>query len=370
MQIEVYTELTADQVAEWKAFQAKSSHQHPRQDPCFAPVQCALGETSLFAIGREADEICAVGLFSLTPSRIVPGRFSVAAAESGPICDDPTTMIEFLRELAGTEAFAKVDTIRILPYWLDSQAKTLSTALVAAGWTSSNETFPTGILDLTPSEEDLVASFSSNARSKIKKFNKSGVEIRRITAKHEVLEFYDALNRLILRPHGLRQVPLAEQEAYFDHVLSDPEFAGIWAAYHDGRFLAGGMRYRSEKTLFGLQFVTDPDAAKAVGDLRMVQSFYLEAIRWAKPLGSTAFDFGEYILTHDRKHPKFYMYEYKRQMNPTEVERIAEHTLVLNRFFHHINTLPGNIKKATKERFPYLANKMKKIRLLIRTLKK
>jgi hypothetical protein len=370
MQIEVYTELTADQVADWKAFHSKSSHEHPRQDPCFAHVQHAIGETSLFAIGRHAGEICAVGLFSLTPSRIVPGRFSVASAESGPICDDPTTMIEFLRELAGTEAFAKVDTIGILPYWLDRQAETLSTALVAAGWTSSNETIPTGILDLTLSEEDLRASFSRSARDKIKKFNKSGIEIRHITTKHDVLEFYDMLNRHVYARNGLRCVPLAEQEAYFDHVLSDPEFATIWAAYHDGRFLAGEMSYRSQKTLFGLQFVTDPDAAKAAGDVRVVQSFVLKTASWAKNLGSTEYDLGEYVLTHDQNHPKFYFYEYKRQLNPTAVERIAEHTLVLNKFFHHINTLPRNIKKAIKERFPDLANKMKKIRLLIRTPKK
>jgi hypothetical protein len=360
MQIDVYTELTADQVAKWKAFQSKSIHEHPRQDPCFAPVQRAIGETSLFAIGREAGEFCAVGLFSLTPSRIVPGRFSVAYAESGPICDDPATMIEFLRELAETEAFAKVDTISILPYWLDGEAETLSTALVAAGWTSSEKRFPVGILDIALSEEDLVATFSSNARRKINKFNKSGIEIRRITAKHEVLEFYDMLNRHINARNGLRQVPLAEQEAYFDHVLSDPEFAGIWAAYHNGRFLAGGMRYRSHKTLFGHQFVTDPDAAKAVGDLRMVQSFYLETIRWAKHLGSTEFDFGEYILTHDRDHPHFYFYEYKRQMKPRPADRLVEHTLVLNKLSHNINALPSKIKGAIKSLLPGLANKMKK----------
>jgi hypothetical protein len=370
MQVDVYTELTTDQVAAWKAFQSKSSHEHPRQDPSFAHAQHAIGETSLFAIGRHAGEICAVGLFSLTPSRIVPGRFSVASAESGPTCDDVATMIEFLRELAGTEAFAKVDTIVILPYWLDRQAETLSTALVAAGWTSSNETFPAAILDLTLSDENLVASFSQQARRKIRKFEKSGIEITRVTAKHEVLEFYEKVNHFVNARRGLRHVSLAEQEAYFDHVLSDPEFAGIWAAYHDGRFLAGMFNYRSQKTAYFLQFVTDTDAAKAVGDVRVVQSFVLETAKWAKHRGSTVFDLGGYELTHDQNHPRFYIYEYKRQLNPIAVERIAEHTLVLNSFFYHINTLPRKIKKAIKERFPDLANKLKEIRNLMRTSKK
>ena len=52
MQIEVYTELTAGKVAEWRAFQVAAQHQHPRQDPRFGEVERATGKVPLFAMYR------------------------------------------------------------------------------------------------------------------------------------------------------------------------------------------------------------------------------------------------------------------------------------------------------------------------------
>jgi hypothetical protein len=371
MQIEFHSELTADQGAEWRAFQAATRHQHPRQDPRFAEVERATGKTALFVTGRCDGALCAVGLFSLLPSRLVAGRFSAASALSGPICDDAVTLIRFLRELAGAEAFAKVDAIKVTPYWLDSHAAILAEALAAEGWIRSDAEPVrfTGIIDLTLSEEALVASFSRSARRKVRLVEKSSIEIRSIATAQDAREFYDKLNELVLGPHGLSPVPRAEQEAMFAHVLTDPEIGAVWGAYHEGLFLGGLQVYRSQKTAHARRYVADPTAAKAVSNLRVAPSLWLEAMVWAKQQGCTNFDVEGYRLIEDKADPMFNVFEYKRELNPTEATRIAEHTLVLSKVFHLVNTFPRNVKYAIKERLPSLAKMIKTHPLLIRNTK-
>ena len=354
MDIDCLDGLTEPQEAEWCAFLAQAQHQHPRQDPRFAEVERAVGQDVVFVIGRQEGKVCAVGLFTLQPSRFLPGRIAVASALSGPVCDDEDTLVAFVRAVAAHERFSKVDAIRITPYWLGEEAASLATRLADAGLriTDPKPYRDTGMIDLTMSEDELQASFSRSARRKVRLVEKSDIEIRKVDTPEASETFFERLNTLVIARHNLTPVSRAEQEAGYRHIYNDPSIGVIFGAYYDETFLGGLLLYRSGTTAHARRYVADPGAAQAVGNLRVAPALWLEGLFWAKREGCTRFDVEGYFPVEDKSHPNFNVYEYKREFKPAHIRRIAEHTLVLNRASHSVNVLPGQVKNGLKRLFP------------------
>ncbi len=356
MDIECLAALTEPQEAEWRAFLAQARHQHPRQDPRFAAVERASGQEVIFAIGRQDSTICAIGLFTLQPARFLPGRIAAASALSGPVCDDSATLVAFLRAVAGHARFAKVDAIRVTPYWLNDEADELAGRLAEAGLkiTDPEPHRDTGMIDLTMSEDDLRASFSRSARRKVRLIEKSEVEVRRIDTPALSEEFFERLNTLVIARHNLTPVPRTEYEAGFAHIYNDPSIGAIFGAYHGDVFLGGLLLYRSGGTAHARRYVADPDAAQAIGNLRVAPSLWLEGLLWAKGEGCNRFDVEGFLPVEDKAHPNFNVYEYKREFKPVHVRRVAEHTLVLNPLTNGVNMMPGRARSAVKRLFPQI----------------
>ncbi|MGJ5620533.1 lipid II:glycine glycyltransferase FemX [Sulfitobacter sp. MF3-043] len=356
MDIECLDSLTETQDSEWCAFLAQAQHQHPRQDPRFAEVERATGQDVLYAAGRRDGEICAIGLFTLQPSRLMPGRIAVASALSGPVCDDDDTMVAFMQALAGHVGFAKVDALRITPYWLDDNATGLAGKLSAAGFAISDPEphRDTGMINLTLTEDELMASFSRSARRKVRLVEKSDIEIRRIETQADAETFFEHLNNLVIARHNLTPVSRAEYESGFRHIYSDPSIGVIFGAYHEDVFLGGLLLYRSRTTAHARRYVADPGAAQAIGNLRVAPALWLEGLFWAKRQGCTHFDVEGFLPVEDKSHPNFNVYEYKREFKPTHVRRIAEHTLVLNPLANGIAMLPARARSTVKRLFPQI----------------
>ncbi|WP_209509855.1 MULTISPECIES: GNAT family N-acetyltransferase [unclassified Ruegeria] len=356
MDIDCLDALTDVQMSEWRDFLAQARHQHPRQDPRFAEVERAMGHPVMFATGRRDGRLCAVGIFVLQPNRLVLGRMAVASALSGPVCDSASDMIAFLQGLAGQDHLAKVDALRITPYWLEQEADDLAAALAQAGFRISDPKphRDTGMIDLTLTEDDLRASFSRSARRKVRLVDKSDIEIRTATRFEEAETFFERLNTLVIARHNLTPIPRAEYEAGFRHVFNDPSIGVVFNAYHGDVFLGGLLLYRSGTTAHARRYVADPEAARDVGNLRVAPALWLEGMFWAKRAGCTRFDVEGFLPVEDKSHPNFNVYEYKREFKPTHVRRIAEHTLVLNAASHSANALPGQVKNELKRLFPQL----------------
>ena len=51
---------------------------------------------------------------------------AVASALSGPVCDSAADMVDFLQGLAAQDRLAKVDALRITPYWREDEADDLA----------------------------------------------------------------------------------------------------------------------------------------------------------------------------------------------------------------------------------------------------
>lgn len=354
MDIECLDSLTDAQEAEWRGFIARSCHQHPRQDPRFAAVERAAGRDVVFAIGRRDGQIRAVGLFTLRSSRLVPGRMAAASALSGPICDDTDDLAAFVQAVARHPRFARVDAIRITPYWLEEEAEALAGRLAQAGLAVSDPEpcRNTGMIDLTMSEDALRASFSRSARRKVRLVEKSDIEILPVDTPAAAEVFFERLNSLVIARHKLTPVSRPEYEAGFRQIYSSPSIGAIFAAYHDGNFLGGLLLYRSDRTAHARRYVADPDAARAVGNLRVAPSLWLEGLLWAKRQGCTRFDVEGFLPVEDKTHPNFNVYEYKREFKPTHVRRLAEHTLVVNPLYHGIARLPARVKRGLRHLLP------------------
>ncbi len=350
MDIECYDDLTGEQIHEWREFVASCQHQHPRQDPRFADVERAIGGTVVFAIARRQGEICAVGLFSLYRSRILVGRYSVALALSGPICDDPETLTEFVVAVSGHTRFAKVDAIKVTPYWLDDDADQLHQRFTQAGLeiTDPAPHRDTGLIDLDRSLDELRSSFSRSARRNLRNIEATDVEIRHITSPDQIAVFFDCLNALVIKPNNLTPVTRPEYEAGFQNVYNDPEAGVLFTAYHQDTFLGGFLLYRSRITAFARRFVADPAAASLIGNLRIAPLLWLRGMKWAMEQGCTNLDVEGYLPDIDRSHPDFSVLEYKTYFKPRPVRRVAEHTLVTHRLFHQANVVPSQLKQVAR----------------------
>lgn len=346
MEIEVHNELTGGILAEWRGFLREARHQHPRQDPRFAVVEQVNGNIPLYVLGRQNGRVCAIGIFSLRPSSLLPGRYASATALSGPVCDDTRTMISFLSALSKNPAFTKVGALSITPYWLGDEAVELSSALVEAGWrVSEAEVFRhTGVIDLTLPEEKLRASFSRSARRKIKAVEREDITIREIHDPDEAHIFFDRLDRFILSRHSLTPIDRPERQAIFGNICQDPEMGVLLGAFQHGDFLGGFLIYRSNRTAHAARYVADLDNAK----LRVASSLWFAGMLWAKRQGCTVMDVEGYKDVSDMNHPKFNIYEYKRQFHPRHIQRIAEHMLPLNRFVHAVEQGPQRVRQIAK----------------------
>ena len=362
MEIRCFTELSEAQLHDWRAFLSASPYAHPRQDPRFAAIEHALGRRVVFAIGRKGGDIRAVGLFSLVPGPL-PGRFASALALSGPVADDTATLVSFLQEVVRQPEFRRVDALRVTPYRLDHEAEETTAALRAAGFGCSDPepARHTGIVDLSPDEEGLRASFSRSARRKLKAVEASDVEIREITDPREIEVFFERLNTLVLHHYGLTPVAAAEVRAGTEHIYTDPGIGVMFGAFHEGSFLGGLLLYRSHHTAHARRGVADTEVAATASNLRVVSSLWLRAMLWARDQGCRYLDVEGYRVIEDKTHPQFNIYEYKRQFGPRPATRLAEHTLPLSAF-HLANTLPRRVAARLKRRLPRLAQRVKDLR--------
>lgn len=349
MIIETHAALPEPTTWAWDDFMRQARHAHPRQTRAAAGILTALGHDVLHVIGRRDDAICAAGLFSLQRSRLVPGRYARADAASGPVCDDAATLVEFLGALPGSAAFARVDAIVVTPYWLEADAADLAAALQAAGWSPSEPGAfrSTGLIDLTPSEDALRASFSRSARRKVRLVEQQDIVIRKVHDPAEARTFFERLDRFVIERHGLTPISEPERDAIIANVCGDPSFGAIIAAFDDDVFLGGMLVYRSRRTAHGARYVADLDHAKK---LRVASAIWLQGMFWAKRQGCTVLDVEGYEDIADRSHPRFNVYEYKRELGPRAVRRIGEHTLLLNASAHKLDQISGRIGALVRRR--------------------
>ena len=359
MEVECFTELSEAQRGEWCDFLACSEHQHPRQDPRFAEIEKTLGRSVLFAIGREGKAIRGIGLLSLIPHPLLPGRWRQAVCLSGPICDDAATMAEFLHALAKHPTMQTVGSLHITPYWLDEDAASLDLILHAERWRPGElDRFrSTGLVDLSGKPEDILSRFSKSARRELRRAERQGTNLRMLSGADEAVEFRESLNRLHAS-RGLAAIDAAAFLVGWDAIYRHGDVGTILGAFKDGQFLGGLQLMRSRDVAHGRYFTTEPEALRAAGNLRISPALWFEGMLWAKSRGCLFLDVEGYRLP-EAGDAKYNIYKYKSELGPALASRISERAITLHPLIH----LTGNARSSLRYHLRLLKKRARTTRL-------
>lgn len=346
MEIETSFQLKPDQLVEWRRFLAGTNFAHARQDPDFASVERMLGHVIVFAVGRRAGQICAVGLFSCHRHPVFPGCFADVFCLSGPVGNRIEDIADLLDGLTRQRVFRHTGRFRVTPYWFESDAAELAFNLRESGWTITDPepSRPTGLIDLQRSHDEITQSFSTSARREIRRAERQGVQLFRITDQSGAAEFFDSLNRLRHR-RGLRP---RDRSCFLDHfqLIHAPGDLGVLiSAFHGGDFLGGLLLYRSTSHAMARHFTTEPERLHDLANLRIAPLIWREAMFWAKSRGCVMFDVCGYHPDILQGDPMYAVNKYKTEFAPVPVMRLAEHGKVISVLLH----LTGNSMSLTKQ---------------------
>jgi len=359
MQVDVLSELTLEQSEQWQAFLRQARTSHPEQDPRFAEVLRAQGFEPVFARGHEDGVLRAVGLIALRCHPFLKGRYSDAMAYSGPVCDDLPGMTAFLTALADHPAMAAVGRLRVTPYWLEEEGYRIMAWLGEHGWRPF-EYGPmrhTGLIDLSGSDDDLLARFSQTCRRKIRKAEKLGLTVRVGLEGAGADDFRDRLNSHH-QNRRIATIPPPMFQALQRGVLGPADLGSIIAVHHDQRFLAGIITYRSPTTAHFMHSVHDDAALAKLDNLRIAPFLLLQSMKWSKSMGCETYDIEGYIPDAPPDHPQAHVYRYKSEFNPRLTMRVAGNYLVLDRALH----VTGNWREILRLRVRALKGLARRLR--------
>lgn len=346
MDIECVQELEPQQKAEWDNFLASSPFQHPRQDHRFAAVERKEGADVLFVMGRVAGVLVGVGLLSRTRHPFVASCYSDAIFLSGPVCDNSETMIDFLNTIFSHSDFARIGRVRITPYWLEDNARTLHSLLQNSNFKLSTDGVyrNTGLVDISSDPDVVVSRFSKSARREVRRAERAGVSIVPIQTREGASEFLDSLNRL-REGRGLNALSEGSFLQGFNDIYKEGDKGILLGAFSDSALVGGLLLYRSANTAHGRHFTTEPQLLHALKNLRISPVLWLAGMNWARSKGCLQLDVEGYVETSDKLDKKFHIYKYKSEFAPMPIIRIGERYRVSNRFLH----LTGNGKELLKD---------------------
>jgi peptidoglycan pentaglycine glycine transferase (the first glycine) len=162
------------------------------------------------------------------------------------------------------------------------------------------------LLDLTPSEEQLLANMKEKWRYNIRLAVRKGVTVRVAETLDDVRAWYQILQTTSVRD----QFGVHTQEYYECawSIFIAQRQARLLLAEHDGQMLAGIF-----VSLFGSEGIYMYGASS--NEQRQLMPNYLlqwEAIRWAKQQGATRYDFWGIPNTEDEEEAMAGVYRFKR----------------------------------------------------------
>ncbi|NLO72903.1 MAG: aminoacyltransferase [candidate division WS1 bacterium] len=322
--------LPAERREEWNALVARCPHGDVLQCWEWGELKSRTGWTPL-AVAVERQGRLAAGCLVL--KRPLPMGMSLLYAPRGPIVDFSSPglwseLAEELRVVARPEKalFLKVDPA--IPAEEERVAEVLRSEgfRPAASAETVGGTQPRQVmkLDLTPSEEDLLASFESKWRYNIRLAERKGVEVSGNCRREEVEVFYDLLKIT------------AQRDGFTVRAIS--YFYDLWdllVARGLGRlFLArvGGVPVAGT-----LAFILPPQAWYVYGassnehrSLMPNHALQWAMMRWAKAEGCTLYDFRGVAPERagEAQGPLAGLNRFKRGFGARYVEYLGDYDLV------------------------------------------
>ncbi len=181
-------------------------------------------------------------------------------------------------------------------------------ALTARGWRFSGDQVQfrnTICLDLSRSEDELLAAMSQNTRRKVRAAEKKGVTVRAagladLPALYDLYRITSARDGFLIRP-----------PAYYERAWSDFLRAGLahaLIAEFEGRAIAHVILFHFGRKCWYFYGASANEARERMPNYLL----QWEAIRWAKAQGYAVYDFWGAPDRFDQSDPLWGVYEFKR----------------------------------------------------------
>lgn len=320
MDVNIGFEISDRDRLDWVEFWSRSSHPHPRQHPLSAEIILATGNKPVYAIGRSDGRITCVGLFSIRPwfgeKRYAPEAF----CQRGPVFDDPSVLTEFLDQVCDFFRSLRTGIVGICPYWIYPEAEAARGAIKSAGFVGGRE--PTGRVDLSRSEEEILASFSKKVRRRVREASAANIEIRPAKTWDEAKQAYDCLASMRSK-RGIVEMTEEEFRATWEHFLKHGELGVVLNAYLGSEFLSAIWLLRSNHTAHSPVFAIDQEAMDRLAkNITIGLAMFFESFLWAKSKGCQWFDLEGSVEANDPEAQTYQIQKFKSRLEPVAVQRI------------------------------------------------
>lgn len=343
MKVNFCFELNEAEIVKWNDFWHRCRHAHPRQQFLFGKIERAKGLTPVYVYGEAGGSIVCAGIFCVHPLFAGKHLSLEAVCLRGPAFDDISYGEYYIREAISWFTSLHVGRLRISPYWYFPEAEPIASLFEEIGFVpyDGDRSASTGLLDLTRSESDILASFDRKTRQQIKAAAKLGISIVPATDIDEATLALSCLSSM-RRQRGL--TPMSENEfaAIFEYVLKGQD-KGLLLNAKLGTTLLGTLwnfRARDYSNPAGYAIVPhtsrDLPSSFSIGPV-----LWWEMMKWAKSRGCRWFDVEGYVENPDPSSRTYEVHRFKRRFNPQPVELMNEHTIVCNKAMHFLSQQYG-----------------------------
>ena len=326
-----------EEEARYDAFVAAAPKGHILQTYAWGQVKARTGWRPIYLVLEEDGQIRAATLLLYRPLPV--GGRGIFYSPRGPVLDPADhRLFDFLLE----EVRELGRRYRALLWKIDPDVPAPAPELVAylrhRGFVSTvggggfEGTQPRCVfrLDLTPSLEELLASFHPKTRYNLRLAQRRGVTVKSDCDRSDLAVFYRLLTETARRDGFLIRGPSYFEALWEELVRRD--YARLFLAYYQGEAIAGTLAFTLGSKAW---YVYGASASRH----RQVMPNYLlqwTMICWAKERGCTLYDFRGVPPTPDPAHPLHGLYRFKKGFSGQFTEFIGEYDLVLSPWCYHL----------------------------------
>ena len=282
---------------------------HVFQSHAWGEFKKKLGWTPVKIVMERDGETVGAGQFLLYNTAPVPGKLMYAPKGPWLPWEDEEAVRTFFKEVGSIAAEKGVHTIKVEPEVLEEQEGTKK-VLRELGfekfrWDLNFKT--TMVLDLAPSEEDLMASMKKDTRYGVRRASREGIEVVEDNSEAGIEDFWKMFevtaerNGFWYRPHEY-QVPMWR-------AMIEARQARLFFADHEGDRLAGMFL----SNLGGKCWYSYGASTNEKRNLNPTYLLQWEAMRWAKERGITYYDMVSIPSPDElhKEHPLYGAYKFK-----------------------------------------------------------
>lgn len=320
----------------WNDFIQNAQTGHVLQTWEYGEVRKAMGTSVLRIAVTENDKIKTATQMSLHKVPYLP--FQIGYVPRGPVCDEEPekylqTLFSYFKELAKKYdlAFIKVEPNISLSHpgkelWLQQ--------LVQFGTRSSNPRFmnATSIIDLSKSEEELLANCRKNTRYAIRKAEKEGIQFVEVNNAAEGIDLFYGLLSQTAQRQGFQLA--SRPKKYFELLWEQ-----FYESGKDVRLFFALINDEPVATIFNLYSGTTAYYPYGASSTKAHGTSATEGLMWhsimaAKSAGMTKHDLWGVLAKEDKEHPYWGYTFFKNGFGGELVEYIGSYDLPFTPLYH------------------------------------